>query len=191
MLGMDTIIAALGVLGGIVAFSVGLWQYRNAQRWKVLEFVAKEIKEFEQYPAVSNAMMMLDYEGMEIELFPERKEAKQRVVEVREPLIVSSLIVKQQRDFTDRELVIRDTFDEFFGYLERFDQYVETGLVAYKDFHPYLRYWLGILAEARSGLKTEKLVIAVREFLTAFEYSGVLRLLDRYRKLEAANSASR
>ena len=181
----DQTIALLGVIGGIVGFSVGLWQYYKAQRWKVLEFVAREVKEFEQQPAVANAMLMLDYEGMDIELFPNAEKTKDRYIAVDEDLIVKALVVRQDRGFTDVEVAIRDTFDEFFGYLERFDQYIVSGLVRYKDFHPYLRYWLGILAEGRSGLKSPQLVTAVGEFLSAFEYRGVLRLFDRYRSHEA------
>ncbi len=180
-------LALLGVFGGIVAFSVGLWQYHKAQRWKVLEFVANEIKDFEQQPSACNAMLMLDYEGMRIELFPKDDKVVDRYVAVDEALIVQSLVVKQHRAFTDVEVAIRDIFDEFFGHLERFDQYIESGLVGYRDFHPYLRYWLGILTEARSGLKSQRLVGAVREFLIAFEYDGAIRLLDRYRRHKAAN----
>jgi len=183
----ETLIALLGVTGGIVGFSVGLWQYRNAQRWKVLEFVAQEVKEFEKRAAVSNAMLMLDYEGMEIELFPEEEKPADRLVAVREPLLVASLVVEQERGFTNAEVAIRDIFDEFFGCLERFDQYIESGLVSYAAFHPYLKYWLGILAGRKPGLKSDRLASAVDEFLQAFDYNGVLRLLRRCREFEAAH----
>jgi len=95
---------------------------------------------------------------------------------------VKALAAHPDQGFDDTEVAIRNTFDHFFGCLERFDQYIETGLVKYKDFHPYLRYWLAILVEADSGLKTQALVSAVHAFLVAFKYEGVLRLLGRYRE---------
>jgi hypothetical protein len=147
----------------------------------VLEFVANEIKEFWAQPAIAKAGLMLDYENLPVELFPE-KGPDERWVSVNEDLIVSSLVVQQTRGFTEVEVAIRNILDQFFAHLERFDQYIETGLVRYSDFHPYLRYWLGILVVANSGLKSERLVSAVHEFLVGFEYVGVLRLFDRYKK---------
>ena len=82
---MEIALAFLGVLGGLITFSVGLWQYHKAQRWKVLEFVASEIKDFSQKPGVSNAMLMLDYENLEIDLFPDEKQSASRFVRVTSP----------------------------------------------------------------------------------------------------------
>jgi hypothetical protein len=151
----------------------------------VLEFVAQEMKEFWNQPAVAKTTLMLDYENLPVELFPE-KAADQRSVRVDEALIIDALVVRQKRGLSEVEVAVRHAFDQFFAHLERFDQYVESGLVRYADFHAYLRYWLGILANADSGLKSERLVSAVRDFLVAFEYRGVLRLFDRYKAQMAA-----
>jgi hypothetical protein len=178
---MDSTLAYLGVLGGLITFAVGLWQYHKAQRWKVLEFVAQEIKQFWDRPLVAKTALMLDYENLPVELFPATS-GRQKEVAVDEALIVDSLLVHQERGFNEVEVAVRQAFDQFFEQLERFDQYIESGLVRYADFHPYLRYWLRILTDPHSGVKTERLVSAVREFLTHFEYHGVLRLLGRYRR---------
>ena len=53
-----------GILVAIVGFAIGLMQYREAQRWKVAEFVANEFKEFEADPVVSNALTLIDWNPM-------------------------------------------------------------------------------------------------------------------------------
>src|SRR5437763_11822396 len=57
-------------VAALIAFIVGLAQYRHAQRWKRAEFVAKEIKELKSDPAIRNALLMLDWNERYIELFP-------------------------------------------------------------------------------------------------------------------------
>ncbi len=53
-----------------------------------------------------------------------------------------------------------------------------------------LQRWLGMLAEARSGFKSQRLLVRSGVFLIAFECGGALRLLDRYRRHKAATSAA-
>jgi hypothetical protein len=100
---VKSITAPLGVAGALTGVFAGLYQHYRAQRWKVLEFVAKEIKEFEQVPAVINAMLMLDYEGLDIERFPDATGPEKRKLSVDETLIVQSLVVQQVRGFTETE----------------------------------------------------------------------------------------
>lgn len=96
----------------------------------MLEFVAQEMKEFWNQPAVAKTTLMLDYENLPVELFPE-KPADQRSVRVDEALIIDALVVRQKRGLSEVE-------------------------------------------------------VAVRDFLVAFEYRGVLRLFDRYKAQMAA-----
>lgn len=54
------------ILGAIMVFSIGLWQYAKAQRWKRREFIAAQVKEFESDKKIQLAMTMLDWNNREL-----------------------------------------------------------------------------------------------------------------------------
>ncbi len=58
---VTAVVAVLGI-------SAGLWQYRQAQKWKRAEWVAQEVKDFLRDPAVSNALWMLDWKDRSLPL---------------------------------------------------------------------------------------------------------------------------
>jgi hypothetical protein len=179
-----------GATGGLIAFCVGLWQYSQAQRWKRLEFVAAEIKEFERTPSIQNTFLMLDWDERAIEFYPEgnNRRESERVIVVDAELIQKSLSI-QQEVFSDREVAVRDTFDEFFNHLERFDHYLVSGLVKYSEFHPYLAYWLRILTDRTGGKKPTAFVEAIAGFIDQFGYRGVQHLLGEYRRYGHKNDS--
>ena len=61
-------IAIVGVISGIIAFCVGLWQYRREQQWKRAEFVAEQMNSFESNLKIKLALQMLDYNSRTYEL---------------------------------------------------------------------------------------------------------------------------
>src|SRR5712691_4579235 len=142
-LGLDL----LTVIAATIAFFVGLWQYQRAQLWKRLEFVAAEITAFNSDWRARNAMLMLDWGSRKLALFREETSAERREVFVDRKLLSSTLLThdKVTRLFTDQEAAIRDCFDAFLGYFDRFDLFVEAGLVQVADFKPYLQYWIETL----------------------------------------------
>jgi hypothetical protein len=183
---LDNWLKLIGIIGGLVAFAVGLWQYRRAQKWKRLEFVANEMKEFQSKRVIQNICWMLDWNEMKIEFHPEEKGGKDRFINVKDELIKEALSIKREK-FSDEEIDIRHTFDEFFDCLEQFDHYIISGLVKYSEFHPYLAYWLCILTDKDSGRKKVSLIKAFEKFIDHFEYHGVQHLLDEYRKCAKKN----
>src|SRR4051812_8365932 len=106
---------SLGTAGAaLIAFIVGLIQYRHAQRWKRAEFVAKEIKEFKNDPAIRNALLMLDWNERYIELFPNREDPIKRSVLVNDDLLCRALAplpdksaARLHEDFKEEEIAIR------------------------------------------------------------------------------------
>jgi hypothetical protein len=139
------IVSILGFGGTIAALAFGLAQYRRAEQWKRGEFVAKEIKEFESNPEVRNAMFMIDWgirkinlgllpNASECDLIRVTRETQWRAL-VPHPLKPgyedpSAVWNDESRDatkprFTRTEARIRDTYDAFLSYLERFANYVE------------------------------------------------------------------
>jgi hypothetical protein len=155
-------------------------QYRRAQRWKRAEFVANEMKEFKADPMVRNALLLLDWNERAVELCPHEANADKRCVRVEDRAIALALVPHVTRsDFTPVEIALRDVFDRFFDRLERFEYFLEAGLVSSEEFAPYLRYWLEILGNENSGRKSPEVVRAIWVYVD-FYYSGVASLLRRY-----------
>jgi hypothetical protein len=166
--------------GGCLAFLAGLVQYRHAQRWKRAEFVANEMKEFKADTLVRNALLLLDWNERAIELFPHEANAEKRSVRIEDPVIARALVPHLARsDFGPVEIALRDIFDRFFDRLERFEYFLEAGLVSSRQFEPYLRYWLDILGNENSGRKSPEVVHAIWGYID-FYYSGVTSLLRRF-----------
>jgi hypothetical protein len=82
------------------------------------------------------------------------------------------------RAFTRPEAAIRDCFDSFFGGLERFEQFIQAGLVSANEFQPYLAYWIrSICKEANPDLRR-----ILNEYVVFYHFEGVASLFQRYGK---------
>lgn len=62
------VVSFFGFIGAISAFSLAIYQYLKSARWKRMEFIANEIKEFEADPVVQNALTMIDWGRRKINL---------------------------------------------------------------------------------------------------------------------------
>ena len=56
----------LAPIVGLATLLFGVVQYRNAQRWKKKELIAKEAKEFFADPAVKTALRLMDWHRCKI-----------------------------------------------------------------------------------------------------------------------------
>jgi hypothetical protein len=179
---------ALGTAAAaFVAFLAGLVQYRQAQRWKRSEFVAKEVKEFKGNPAVHNALLMLDWNERYVELFPQEPDPARRSGLVTDALLGHALVplpdkaaARLHGEFKREEVAIRDAFDQLFDALERFEYFIQAGLVSRREFDPYLRYWVDLLGDRSGRRKAPEVLDTVWAFIDAYSYSGVQKLLRRY-----------
>lgn len=68
MMHLDDYLKILALLGASIAFCVGLFQYRKAQRWKRAEFLANEMKDFLANPRVEKALLLIDWTWRTIHL---------------------------------------------------------------------------------------------------------------------------
>ena len=163
--------------------SFGLWQYVQSQKWQRLEFVAREIKEFLADPESQNAMLMLDWNERSIDLFPEHPDARQRSVIVDDERLFRALAARQRElteHFDDIDGEIRACFDTFLGYLQRFEQYIKSGLVAQEAFLPYLSYWFELIHERDGKRKRPLVLLQVRDFICVYDYRDVVDLFERF-----------
>lgn len=184
-------ITIAGLVTGVAAFSAGLWQYANAQRWKRAEFVAIQVKEFEANEAVKHAMLLLDWTNLNIPILPGGG-----FVFVTDNMLCESLephrdhlgghgpVADQPGHFEGHEFAIRDCFDAFLDGLERFDHFIDAGLVTLAGFRPYLDYWINSRLTAPvdpdESVHTQAFFDVVRRYIEAYQYTGVSRLIERF-----------
>lgn len=174
----------------------GIVQYRKAQKWKRLEFISKEINDFENDMDITNARLMLDWDERTIELHYDVKDMdyNSRFVYVDNFKMKKALTVydKEQEgsgDFSDDETAIRDTFDELFGYFEGFYANIQTGLVSFDEYYPHIMYWIDILSNPDSNFKDDEFKRLVREFLEYYGYDGVLWIMNEHMRKVKQESA--
>jgi hypothetical protein len=121
---------------------------------------------------------MIDWGTRNIELFPAHPDYESRFVLVTRPILHTALQTHDKigRPFTGPEAAIRDCFDSFFGGLERFEQFIQAGLVSASEFQPYLGYWIrSICEEANPELRR-----ILNEYVVFYHFEMVASLFQRY-----------
>lgn len=199
------IVSILGFGGAIGALAFGLAQYRRSEQWKRGEFVAKEIKEFESNPEVRNAIFMIDWGIREINLALLPNATEQDMIRVTREIQWRALVphpLKSKYEdpsaawddatrhetrirFTATEMRIRDTYDTFLSYLERFANHVRSGLVTAEEFKPYLIYWIDSITNAAGVADYDgdaEWRCALLTFINYYDYKGVAFLLNLYNR---------
>ena len=68
-------LSIVGYAGAVVAFVIGLLQYRRGEYWKRSQFLAQEMKAFFDDPRVENARTMIDWGVRDIPLLSPSKSA--------------------------------------------------------------------------------------------------------------------
>lgn len=185
---LKDIFAVLSSLAAFIGLGFGLFQYYKAQIWKRAEFVAEQIKEFEEDPDVKNVMLALDWNERKIKFSDEYT-----IDKVTEKLLCICLVSgdlstqknelmaqKGEAEFSEEESAIRDAFCRFLDYLERFDHFIEAKLITKEELTPYLRYWLNLVGNDNGQIKTSTFYQYLWNFIDYYGYSGVQRLFHRY-----------
>ena len=172
---LEFLLKVIAAAGGLYLFFIGLKRYLNDQIWKRNEFVAKEIKEFTSDKMAQNIMSIFDWGSRYVELFPNKPNYDDRFVKVDRQILKSALQFHEIRDsdsskkrFTPTEVAIRDNFDCFLFYFERFEHFIEAGLITAKELEPYLRYWIDTISEdMESDVRN-----FINHYIDRYEYKG-------------------
>jgi hypothetical protein len=160
----------------IMAFIKGIIEYVKSQKWKKSEVLSKEIKEFFNDKDVKVVLTMLDYNSRRITIDGE-------LVRFNDEMLQNSLITHNKKKvFEVKEAMIRDKFDIFFDKLSIFENYISNSLVNECETIDYLSYYLRILT--KSGSKSKEVVETFNQYLVYYKYDNVLKLLDRYTRLQ-------
>jgi hypothetical protein len=169
-------------IGAIVAlgiFAFGAYQYWRAERWKRTEFLAKLYSEFINDPSAYRAIWMLD--GDTRKIFFEEGD-KQKLYRINLRYICDALReYDQKREFSARDLHIRDCFDVFFYHIGRFELAIENNLVKESDVQPYLSYWIDLLNTASDDSEAEELRNCVLKYVGYVGFDPVEHFLARWK----------
>ena len=188
---VDAVVKVLALSGGIVGFVVAYQRYTRTQQWKILEFVASKIKEFDRDPEVQKAKKMLDWWEYLVELFPYKEDESQRRVLVTDRIVMGALRTEGfEKRFEDKEVEIRNIFDTFFDYMDRFENYVESGLVEYEQLHPYLGYWLAMIVGQKEPDPRSAWRDAMKMFIEKYHSPGTSKLVNTYMEYARTNRLS-
>lgn len=167
------------IAGALAVFVVGLWQYRRAQSWKRMEFIAQEMNKFRADPMVKDVFQLLDWEVRNLDLGLKKDDGTPDVKIVTYGDTTGALVPHFARDvgFDAVEAAIRDRFDVFLDYLVHFENFVQARLIKPKDIEPYLEYWAGALAG--NGDIAKPLLAEFWNFVDAYGYFKARMLLTR------------
>lgn len=169
-----------GIAGGLFGFYKSFIEYRNAQKWKKAEFIAKEAKEFFADKNVSRALLFLDYKENDIPIYDNEMEGK-KSLHYNNDLLMRSLDPERNiTEFSQEEALIRKIFDDFLTKLGFFNHYVETNLIQLKDLIPYLGYWMNILANPNKSKRNKYLMNRIWQYIDKYSQNDIRKLANRF-----------
>jgi hypothetical protein len=166
----------------ILAFGIAVFQYWKAQKWKRAEFVAAEIKDALLDPSVRNALYFLDWNERNYDLRERDDQEELGDVPVADADFMMALAPHLDRPegFSHVEERIRVVFDDFLGRLQRFEHFIEAGLVTTHDVLPYWRYWLELMTTPSPTHKSAEVLEAIWRYIDFYGYSDVRKFVERF-----------
>ena len=170
------IIGLLGVVGGSIGFTVGLYQYYIAQKWKRSEFAASLLDEFANDERLSTCCKRLDYSTRTLPV-PKQYSAltsDTTFLHNWDALIRGMKHESELARFDWQETLYRDLFDYFFSYLERVNHYINIRLIDTHDVASLI-YWVEQVSSPR--FVTEPVFI---DFIKQYGYVGVIELMEKF-----------
>jgi hypothetical protein len=129
-------------------------QNQKNQDWKRAEFIASKIKEFYRDPIVVKVIQMIDYTDRRYDIGAKKSglpcltritHSQADADKLHEPSVAAlETALRTAEGYTDEEATIRDYFDTFLYYVERFERFLKLKLIDPDEIFPYLRYYVHI-----------------------------------------------
>ena len=144
----------------------GIVEYQKTQKWKKLEFIAKEVKEFFADFNVKRMLLLLDWNMLDLPIKEGEITTNAKTIKINDDILFSAWQHHEASDgFPELETLIRVIFDEGLSKLSLFNQYLKTGLMEENDLKPYLIYWIDIIGKAENGRKSSKHIEQLWEYI--------------------------
>jgi hypothetical protein len=168
------------IVGGLIAFAVGLRQYTLAQRWKRREFIAEQIKNFETNEKIHAALTMLDWTGRPI-LLRSNKTGQVAPRLVDEQLLTTALLPRSPaQGFTDTQASIRDCFDGLLDVLVRLQTFLKSELISQEELEPYIDYWIKKIVGKPNPQHEKRFYILLHQYIDVYGFAKARTLIESY-----------
>jgi len=139
------------------------------------------MREFMSNHAVANAMLMLDYNEIEVELIPFAEGSSQPIPRISDAEVRVALQPLGAREvFQPGEGAIRNSFDQFLDGLERFGPLVRSGLILPRDLAPYLSYYLDIIGNPQNPRMLPPIRETLWRYVEYYGYRGAQMLFQEF-----------
>lgn len=146
----------VAIVGGLIAASKAIHETRENRRqrlrelrWKKAELAREIIDKLNSNKRLRDALVMVDWSGRDFEISPGRS------AEIRwEDLPGALRPWKEPISFDEKEVYIRDCFDELFDGLNLLEHYLRTDLLDFEDVEFPMAYYMGQLKERGDAVGT-------------------------------------
>ena len=161
---------------GLLTFIKIVWEYIQSLKWKKSEFLAKEIKDFQNDPDTKIVYQILDWNVRKINIRGED------VIVSDEKLTEVLKTHGEKNNYELWEANLRDIFDKFFDRISTFQIYIESGLIHEKELFLYIGYYINLLED--TSRKPKKVIDAFRNYLHCYNYTNVESLIKSFKKYQ-------
>jgi hypothetical protein len=182
----ENVIRLVTVVGGLVAFVLGLREYREDQRWKRLALFTEQLQAFEAEPAIGGALTMLDYRDPTICVAEEWvPDPARRCFQATDSLMTAALSsVLERRVLSDHEYQVVYALDRLLTALDRIEYFHAQGFLGPEVQHPTVAYWISLIGDGRSTTRPPEVKHKLCAYVREMEYAGALALVTRYTPAE-------
>lgn len=148
---------------------------------RYVEFVPNADPGSEDYPKVSRGIQVSALQP-HVFLTLDGNSDAEGVAAQDVPAAIGDLLAEsvQKTKFNRVELHIRDCYDRFLDFLERFGSYLESNLVDVRELDPYLRYWVTDVVSYTKHPDEAAWTCAVLAYIEFYGFQSVQYLFLRY-----------
>ena len=205
----QVVVSFFGFIGAISAFTFAIFQYRKAEKWKRMQFVADEVRDLEADPIIQNALLMVDWGVRKINLFlipdpepndyvkitrdvqwrallphPLKQKYGEYQAKTKMDIEGTSGEIRPGRDlgFHVTEARIRDTYDALLTRLDRLETFIAADLIRSDELRPFILYWIDALTSMDGPVDDATWRCTLLTYIDYYKYTGVHSLFERYGK---------
>lgn len=162
------------LIGGTLAIIKWLYETQKQRRWETNKYLIERLDEFQNKNSTITVHDILDYNsGISIQI--DSDEEKEEIIN--DEIVIDALTTHDKKQsFTDVDVFIRDTFDEYFDNLSQLILMSECGLIDKKNLKFLLKYYIDIM-NGKSNRKNDIYVLQIKNYLKFYNYDLVLKFI--------------
>ncbi len=168
----------LALVGAMLSFVWGVYQYLMAQRWKSAEFALQELSKIIEHPNTKLVHRMLDYNACKLTMLLGEEEQEVFFNDERLKWMLRPHVVNGKLSAVD--MAVRDCFDRYFLDLERIHYLMRIGMIDKKVVYPYFGYWIDIMGRKNGDRKPKEVILAIHNYIHYYKLSGVINLFMHF-----------